>query len=103
MYRTVSSKGRFRDQISPVRAAFVSLSRIAGSPQASPSCAATGTSRQGIHGGRRTVPAVDRKSTRLNSSHVATSYAVFCLKKKTAALAESSPPWHLGQESIRYD
>src|SRR5207253_10840983 len=26
----------------------------------------------------------DRKSTRLNSSHVATSYAVFCLKKKTA-------------------
>src|SRR5439155_16654451 len=24
----------------------------------------------------------DRKSTRLNSSHVATSYAVFCLKKK---------------------
>src|SRR5690625_6660794 len=25
----------------------------------------------------------DRKSTRLNSSHVATSYAVFCVKKKT--------------------
>src|SRR5690625_869174 len=24
----------------------------------------------------------DRKSTRLNSSHVATSYAVFCLKRK---------------------
>src|SRR5690625_6221682 len=24
----------------------------------------------------------DRKSTRLNSSHVATSYAVYCLKKK---------------------
>src|SRR5215510_15312151 len=29
-------------------------------------------------GGRRS----DRKSTRLNSSHVAISYAVFCLKKK---------------------
>src|SRR5439155_24039957 len=27
-------------------------------------------------------PALDRKSTRLNSSHVAISYAVFCLKKK---------------------
>src|SRR5215510_6521497 len=27
-------------------------------------------------------PAQDRKSTRLNSSHVAISYAVFCLKKK---------------------
>src|SRR5436309_7296578 len=26
----------------------------------------------------------DRKSTRLNSSHVKTSYAVFCLKKKTS-------------------
>src|SRR5690606_39413729 len=26
----------------------------------------------------------DRKSTRLNSSHVKSSYAVFCLKKKTA-------------------
>src|SRR5439155_22533459 len=27
-------------------------------------------------------PRSDRKSTRLNSSHVAISYAVFCLKKK---------------------
>src|SRR2546421_1612791 len=27
-------------------------------------------------------PAVDRKSTRLNSSHDQISYAVFCLKKK---------------------
>src|SRR5439155_15388072 len=27
----------------------------------------------------------DRKSTRLNSSHVAISYAVFCLKKKSEA------------------
>src|SRR5437870_10202836 len=28
------------------------------------------------------VAPTDRKSTRLNSSHVAISYAVFCLKKK---------------------
>src|SRR5690349_22329852 len=28
-------------------------------------------------------PLQDRKSTRLNSSHVEISYAVFCLKKKT--------------------
>src|SRR5207253_6156165 len=28
----------------------------------------------------------DRKSTRLNSSHVAISYAVFCLKKKKNSL-----------------
>mgnify|MGYP000079355982 CR=1 FL=1 len=26
---------------------------------------------------------LDRKSTRLNSSHITISYAVFCLKKKT--------------------
>src|SRR2546426_3380946 len=29
------------------------------------------------------APAEDRKSTRLNSSHLVISYAVFCLKKKT--------------------
>src|SRR5690554_7193849 len=28
------------------------------------------------------LPPIDRKSTRLNSSHVRISYAVFCLKKK---------------------
>src|SRR5256885_9022877 len=28
------------------------------------------------------LPLVDRKSTRLNSSHLVISYAVFCLKKK---------------------
>src|SRR5690242_20850733 len=28
------------------------------------------------------VPTLDRKSTRLNSSHMSISYAVFCLKKK---------------------
>src|SRR5437870_10564828 len=32
----------------------------------------------------------DRKSTRLNSSHVAISYAVFCLKKKTKNENKSS-------------
>src|SRR5437773_3014638 len=35
----------------------------------------------------------DRKSTRLNSSHITTSYAVFCLKKKNreAATDQYSP------------
>src|SRR3712207_7025368 len=32
--------------------------------------------------GRRDAAFVDRKSTRLNSSHANISYAVFCLKKK---------------------
>src|SRR5690625_6387680 len=48
-------------------------------------------SAQNPHGGQETtlqtlyITAMhwgDRKSTRLNSSHVAISYAVFCLKKK---------------------
>src|SRR5699024_12631918 len=29
------------------------------------------------------IPKTDRKSTRLNSSHVSTMYAVYCLKNKT--------------------
>src|SRR5205814_5242922 len=33
--------------------------------------------------------ALDRKSTRLNSSHLGISYAVFCLKKKTIPLKKS--------------
>src|SRR3712207_6870295 len=32
---------------------------------------------------RRNQKVIDRKSTRLNSSHANISYAVFCLKKKT--------------------
>src|SRR5437870_7474534 len=42
------------------------------------------------------LPMEDRKSTRLNSSHVANSYAVFCLKKKMdgdpAAVRLDDPP-----------
>src|SRR5690242_20989790 len=34
----------------------------------------------GLYGGRPLLE--DRKSTRLNSSHMSISYAVFCLKKK---------------------
>src|SRR5690606_39333185 len=39
--------------------------------------------RAAIHAVRSAGDPRDRKSTRLNSSHVKTSYAVFCLKKKT--------------------
>src|SRR5438477_13170545 len=46
-------------------------------------------------------PMLDRKSTRLNSSHMSISYAVFCLKKKRMSLTKllhdsiylSSPSW----------
>src|SRR5256885_7738993 len=34
----------------------------------------------------------DRKSTRLNSSHLVISYAVFCLKKKNKTLTHTNNP-----------
>src|SRR5204863_571896 len=41
----------------------------------------------------------DRKSTRLNSSHVETSYAVFCLKKQRASKRSSTRPNREGRVS----
>src|SRR5699024_12306217 len=35
---------------------------------------------------------LDRKSTRLNSSHVSISYAVFCLKKKKYTRSQNQDP-----------
>src|SRR2546426_4024340 len=35
---------------------------------------------------------LDRKSTRLNSSHLVISYAVFCLKKKNNEWVATHPP-----------
>src|SRR2546426_9318946 len=40
-------------------------------------------------------PATDRKSTRLNSSHLVISYAVFCLKKK-----KKHHPWKCPQTRL---
>src|SRR5215467_7539322 len=41
------------------------------------------TQQRVVHNGQgMTIPGEDRKSTRLNSSHLVISYAVFCLKKK---------------------
>src|SRR6266702_365261 len=42
----------------------------------------------------------DRKSTRLNSSHVAISYAVFCLKKKSIVFRYDLPPFIFDQSLI---
>src|SRR5256885_12327412 len=36
----------------------------------------------------------DRKSTRLNSSHLVISYAVFCLKKKKQTITQRQTPAH---------
>src|SRR5690606_40295370 len=40
----------------------------------------------------RGVTAFNRKSTRLNSSHVKISYAVFCLKQKNTSSTQAIPP-----------
>src|SRR5256886_3805710 len=49
---------------------------------------------------------LDRKSTRLNSSHSQISYAVFCLKKQTASslmiqVRRSNPLYHYAPSSPR--
>src|SRR6266513_4949682 len=54
-----------------------------------------------VHGGPSLAAGfgLDRKSTRLNSSHVSISYAVFCLKKKTIT---SNRPASMLQKSSDY-
>src|SRR5690349_24194952 len=56
---------------------------------------APGRAGGGRDGGRgRKASRVDRKSTRLNSSHVEISYAVFCLKKKKKCGATTRTQTH---------
>src|SRR5690242_21614770 len=59
--------------------------RRSASSSARRSCAQAKRTRRlsGRRGPRSTKP--DRKSTRLNSSHMSISYAVFCLKKKNTS------------------
>src|SRR2546426_1532920 len=63
---------------------FHSTSHSAGSPSVSGSSSSCEARK-------------DRKSTRLNSSHLVISYAVFCLKKK------KTEPLHLGHHQTYYD
>src|SRR5437867_8895147 len=46
--------------------------------------------RVGRHVTRGRAQSLDRKSTRLNSSHRTISYAVFCLKKKNHQIASNN-------------
>src|SRR5256885_10917789 len=65
-----------RRDVDPLRAQAENLNRDAATRRArlsSPVSVATGCISN----------STDRKSTRLNSSHLVISYAVFCLKKKT--------------------
>src|SRR2546426_3295334 len=49
--------------------------------------------------GRERLGDLDRKSTRLNSSHGYISYAVFCLKKKEELDASATVYLHIAQVS----
>src|SRR2546426_12783330 len=61
---------------------YTTLFRSASRPTARPIVGAgMGKANWGV-GLRTTRSYQDRKSTRLNSSHLVISYAVFCLKKK---------------------
>src|SRR5256885_12591845 len=80
-----------RSTLFPYTTLFRSVGRTARGRRGSPVVAApepAGAADPGLGGGPGACPggggaaAADRKSTRLNSSHLVISYAVFCLKKK---------------------
>src|SRR5690349_22812522 len=51
---------------------------------------------------RRRRTRTDRKSTRLNSSHVEISYAVFCLKKKKTQTVDLGPAYQMCQVMLSW-
>src|SRR5207249_8697059 len=72
----------FREIARPPGAAlfpYTTLFRSRGAPRRSTGSRGGGSARAAR---RSASPHRDRKSTRLNSSHVSSSYADFCLKKK---------------------
>src|SRR2546422_1174043 len=89
----------------PQTAVFGGSSILMNLPRPFPSFT-SGSSDLQVHGlpsGSKTIsrmklPRVDRKSTRLNSSHGYISYAVFCLKKKK--LQNSMVLWDEGAQPV---
>src|SRR5438477_4484120 len=66
----------------PYTTLFRSLARAARALVAAPARAGASTRLVELPQADRARADTDRKSTRLNSSHMSISYAVFCLKKK---------------------
>src|SRR5690606_40948788 len=90
--RDCERRERFSDWIGQRALAVVSRPRywcLEGRSALSPRLpvAAPNRSETSIEQKSAENPRRDRKSTRLNSSHVKISYAVFCLKKKTTSHA----------------
>src|SRR5438067_8745433 len=67
------------------------LAKVPPSLEAVNQCPVAFHSAKGDEGRRLQWLKRDRKSTRLNSSHVSISYAVFCLKKKKGARLRPRP------------
>src|SRR2546426_7577006 len=70
-----------RSTLFPYTTLFRSRAADAGRAAADPGGGGDGAARR-RRAGAGGSDAADRKSTRLNSSHLVISYAVFCLKKK---------------------
>src|SRR5690606_35616744 len=102
---TTPARIMMRSSAAPMQEVFRAIGRLAASSVTVLITGESGTGKELIaralhdHGSRAGMPFValneaaipkdlleDRKSTRLNSSHVKISYAVFCLKKKTTAM-----------------
>src|SRR5690606_39729621 len=64
---------------------------MAGDDRTTPDSGATGATGTGPAGTGAIGSGTDRKSTRLNSSHVKISYAAFCSRKKTTCTRR--PAW----------
>src|SRR5256885_2416275 len=87
-----------RSTLFPYTTLFRSPGDVVGDLARAGVAEAAGAQRDIRLGGQRLDPprvvrlavAVDRKSTRLNSSHLVISYAVFCLKKKKTDAAPSA-------------
>src|SRR2546426_4343257 len=86
---TTLSRSSQRDRHTQARGAQAEVAQIDGEDDPEKSVA------EGPHGLRREdgqdirLTKGDRKSTRLNSSHLVISYAVFCLKKKNQSVKVS--------------
>src|SRR2546426_9217466 len=88
-----------RSTLFPYTTLFRSVAVAAGrdrQPQLTGEVAAARQRRARLEGPGGVEPRheiVDRKSTRLNSSHLVISYAVFCLKKKKNTLLKYMCVW----------
>src|SRR5690606_40365185 len=78
-YLTVTSTSRLTRSPGPLRPSVVTSAVWGMTAAVKPSSSTSTTVRLTPS---TAIEPLDRKSTRLNSSHVKTSYAVFCLKKR---------------------